>query len=157
MKIVIDKMISKNIYKLEAIGEWYKPKGFDLSMTNIDNAPQKISVNLIFGKYAEFKRMILEHFGEKLDHDDCNAMCVQLKDKEGKTCNFILIQKNDWTAEDYGTLCHELHHLTHFALTEKGVSYGEGGEEVYAYLQGYFMEMVVRAFVELHKATKKKK
>lgn len=157
MQIVIDKIISKNVYKTELIGTWYKPKGFDLSMTNIDCAPLKISVNLVYGKYDDFRRMILEQFGEDLKHDSCVAMCVTFKDKDQRHWNFVLIQENEWTAQHYGTICHELHHLVHFALSEKGVNYGEGGEEVYAYLQGYYMELVVRAFQELKRATAKKK
>ena len=61
----------------------------------------------------------------------------------------ILIQENNWTAKNYGTLAHEVHHLTHCGLEEKGATYGTGGEEVYAYTQGFFMEMVVRALINL--------
>lgn len=157
MKIVIDKIISKNVYKTEIIGTWYKPKGFDLSMTAINCPSLKICVNLIFGTYEEFKRMIYIQFGEDLKSDTCIAMAVNLKDKNGVQWNFVLIQENEWTAEHYGTLAHEIHHLTHFSLSEKGVNYGEGGEEVYAYLTGYFMEMIVRSFQELKRATVKKK
>lgn len=157
MKITIDKIISKNVYKTELIGQWFKPKGFDLSMTAINCPSLKICVNLVHGSFTEFKRMIYLQFGEDLKTDSCVAFACSLKDKNGTQWNFVLIQENEWTAEHYGTLAHEIHHLTHFSLEEKGVTYGMGGEEVYAYLSGFFMEMIVRAFQELKRTTSKKK
>lgn len=156
MKITLDKVISKNTYQLEAIGEWYKPKGYDLAMTNIDCDALKINVNLVYGTLDEFKKMILHQFNEKVEVVSCIAMYIQIEENS-KPWHFVLIQGNEWTAQDYGTICHELHHLTHHALEEKGVTYGTGGEEIYAYVQGHFMELVVRAFVEYKKASKKKK
>ncbi|MGV8131595.1 MAG: hypothetical protein ACP5N7_05855 [Candidatus Pacearchaeota archaeon] len=151
-----EKIISKNEFKEVLISKWMKPKGYELEMTQLSLMAFGIYTNLIFGKYSEFKKFIKDKHNFDTEHEACMAMVVQVKDK-GVTWNYMLIQENEWSAENYGTIAHELHHLTHFVLSDKGVNYGEGGEEVFAYIQGYFMELVVRAFIELKKVTKKKK
>lgn len=153
-KLIFEKIISKNEFKEVVISRWIKPKGYQLSMTSIEVAALKITVNLVFGKYDQFKKFIKDNHDFDTVHEACTAMVVTLKD-EGVTWHYMLIQENEWTAEHYNTICHELHHLAHFVLSEKGITYGEGGEELFAYIQGYFMEMVVRAFVELKKQLKK--
>jgi hypothetical protein len=37
------------------------------------------------------------------------------------------------------------------ALERIGIDYGRGGEELFAYFQGHFMELTIKAFVELTK------
>lgn len=156
MKIKFQRYITRKTRNEQTISEWIQPKGFNLSITTIQTDSMKITLNLVYGEFEEFKKFIKHTFDQEIKHSSANAFCMQFE-HEKTTWNFMLITTNEWTAPDYGTICHELHHFVHFALDEKGVSYGAGGEEVFAYLQGFFMEMCVRAFVELSKANKKKK
>ncbi len=157
MNIVSEKNLTKNVMKEEVISQWFKPKGFDLSLVTLDNSMFRLTLNVCLGTFDEFKRFIQStHSDAKIEHDAALAMYVQVKESK-ETFHHILITENDWTASDYGTICHELHHFVHYALDEKGASYGLGGEEIYAYMQGYFMTVIIRAFVELGKANKKKK
>ncbi len=156
MQLNIEKTITKKELNSVLVSKWRKPKGYDLSFTDISCPSMKLTLNVMFGKYDEFKRFMKNMHDFDTVHQACTAMCVMCK-KDGTAWHYILIQENDWTADHYNTLVHELHHFIHFALDDKGVSYGMGGEEVFAYLQGYFMEMVVRAFIELKKVTPKKK
>lgn len=148
--IDFEKIISKNEMNETVISKWRKPKGYDLAMCELSVHPLKIYVNLVYGNYKIFKKFVKDKNAFDIEYDECTAICVSFK-KEGIQWHYILIQKNEWRAEDYGTICHELHHLTHFTIGEKGVTYEQGVEEIYAYIQGYFMELVVRAFVELGK------
>lgn len=152
------KALTKQTYKLPIVNEWVMQKGYDLKLCAISNHTFNLNLNLVYGSYEEFKKFLKEQFDTPLEHESCVAMVVSgIKDKEGVVWHFMLIQSNDWTAKDYGTLAHETHHFTHFGLGEKGISYGEAGEECFAYVQGYFMEMIVRSFVQLNKICKKKK
>lgn len=154
--LYFEKVISKNELKDALITKWLKPKGYDLAMTSINSEVFAVTVNLVYGKYDEFKKFIKEKHGFDTEFKDCVAMCLRIQDN-GVTWHYVLIQKNEWYAENYGTICHELHHLTHFVLDDKGIVYCRESEEVFAYVQGFFMEMVVRAFMELKKANNKKK
>lgn len=151
MKIAYQKRITKKTFEKEIISEWFQPKGFDLAIVALSTDALQININLVFGSFEEFKRLCLIQFDHAIEHDSALAFACNFKDKEGKNWNFLNIQRNDWTAEDYGTIAHELHHITHFSLDEKGIAYGSAGEECFAYVQGYFMELVVRAFQELRK------
>ena len=151
-----DKVLTKKAYDMETISHWVKAKGFDLSICTIHDHSLKLSLNVVYGTFEEFKKFMKKEFDQEIEHKNATAFFIQISKPEC-AWNFMLIQSNNWTAPDYGTICHELHHFTHFGLDEKGISYGSAGEEVYAYVQGYFMEMTVRAFVELHKVLKKKK
>lgn len=150
-RIEYEKIISKNEMVDVIISKWYKPVGHNIAYTTIELTPLKVNLTLIFSKFKDFKKFIKEHHNSDIEHENCNAMYIQVKE-EGIVWHYVLIQENEWLAEHYGTICHELHHLTHGLLQEKGVTYGENGEEIYAYVQGYFMEMVVRAFIELKKS-----
>lgn len=150
MKKIANKIITKKTYSERVISEWVKPIGYDLSICTINTKAMEISFNLVYGTFAEFKTFLKKEYNHDIKFNGAHAIVVQFE-YETVVWNFMLITQNTWTAQDYGTICHELHHLTHFALSDKGVSYGEAGEEVFAYTQGYFMELVVRAFVELHK------
>jgi hypothetical protein len=156
MKIDVERKLTRKTMKEIVIYEWLKPKGFEISAVCIKDPVYKISLNLIHGSFAEFKRFMLIKFNKKLDHDDASAMVFTFP-HEGIQWHFMNIQKCDWYAEDYGTIAHELHHFVHFALDEKGNKYNLDGEEAYAYIQGYFMELIVRAFSEFKKATGKNK
>lgn len=114
-----------------------------------------MSLNVVFGDFKEFKNFIKNKHDQNIATKHANAMYVGI-DEPQCFWHYINIQKNNWLAEDYGVLCHELHHFVHGALEEKGCIYGSGGEEVYAYMQGYFMELLVRAFIELKKNEKKR-
>lgn len=150
-KTLVDRTMAE-----EVIGPWRKVKGFGLSTVAIKVPVFKITLNVMYGPYDEFKRFILHKFDHQIKHGSANAIAVTFEHEKVRW-NFINIQSCNWTAEEYGTLAHELHHTTHFALEDLGAVYGSGGEEVYAYLQGYLMELVVRAFVQLRKVEDKKK
>lgn len=153
-KVSYEKVLTKKSYEAELITQWVKIKGFDLSACTINDPVMKMSLNLAFGNFDEFKKFMKKDYDKEVVFNDAHALAFSFDDKDHTRWNWVLITENDWYAADYGTICHELHHFTHFGLTEKGVNYGEGGEEVYAYTQGFFMEMVVRAFMELKKIKK---
>lgn len=154
-EIAYDKIIVNKERREQVISEWVKAKGFDLSICTVRDIALKLNLNVVFGDFDVFKDFIWNTHKEKITHASANAFFLQMEKPEC-TWNYILITKNDWTAEDYGTICHELHHFTHGGLQEKGIEYGSAGEECFAYVQGYFMEMMIRAFMELRKAKKKK-
>lgn len=60
----------------------------------------------------------------------------------------------EWKSSDYGLMCHELHHFIHCSLPNNDIKYCEDTEEVYAHLQGWFMDLIVRAFIKLKKIKK---
>ena len=152
-KLVFEKIVCKQEMKETVISQWMKPKGYDFVMTSLELNVFNATAHLIFGKYDEFKKFAKDKHNFDTEYKSCTAMVVHIEDN-GVQWHYILIQENDWTADHYNTIVHELHHLTHFLLDGKGVSYGIGGEEVFAYVQGYFMELVVRAFVMLKKKKK---
>lgn len=149
------KVIKKETYSPPIVNEWVKDDGYNLKFCSISNHTFSLNLNLVYGDYDEFKKYLKQEFGTLLEHESCVAMVVSgIKDKKGIIWHFMLIQSNDWTAKDYGILAHETHHFVHFGLGEKGINYGESGEECFAYTQGYFMEMIVRAFVHLRRKSK---
>lgn len=156
MKISMRKVIVKETMKEEVISEWVQPKDFDLKCVCLTVPAFKLSLNIAYGSYAEFKKFLKKEFDIDTEHKDCNAMAVTF-DKDGTAWHWMNIQVNDWRAEEYGTICHELHHVTHFMYEKMGVTYGSAGEEAYAYLQGHLMELVVRAFVMLDKKLRPEK
>lgn len=134
------------------VAPWVKAKGFDLSCTIISVPVFKIHLNVAFGPYDEFRKLLFSYYKQDIaKHAKANAMVCTFE-HEGVRWNWMNIQSCEWTGQDYGTLSHELHHVTHFAMSDMGCTYGPGGEEAYAYLHGYLMELVCRAFVMYRKA-----
>jgi hypothetical protein len=156
MTIKHDKILVKKTREEEVITYWIKPKGFDLSMTTLTLPVLKLSLNLALGSLEEFKRFCKSEYGNEIDIHDCNACVISFRAEDGTQWHWMLCTKQSWYAEDYGVMAHELHHFVHAGLDEKGCTYGAGGEEIYAYIQGYFMELVVRAFMMLGKPKGKK-
>ncbi len=150
MKILHDKLVTRNENREVTITRWVRPKGYKLAVCEMSCNVFKSSLILCFGKSSEFKKFVKEYADYDCDIENANALYVYTKIKD-ETYNFILIQEFDYRAKDFGTLCHELHHFTHLSLERIGIDYGRGGEEVFAYFQGHFMEMIIKAFVELSK------
>ena len=153
------KVLVSKKHNVSIISSWVKPGNFDLSICTIDEPSLNLSLNLILGSLEEAKKFIKEEYGESpIKNLGNGTIAVSFNvEKEGFLYNYINIQKNEWLAMDYGVICHELHHFTHHALAEKGIDYCEGGEELFAYIQGYFMENVVRALITIGKVMKNKK
>lgn len=137
-----------------AITQWVKPKGYALAITTIRCQALHLHLNLAHGPLKEFKRFIRDEADYQIQHEAATAIYVFTTNESGNMDHWIDIPENEWCSNNYGAICHELHHFVHQGLDDLGVKYGEGGEEIYAYLQGYFMEQVVRAFVALKKANK---
>lgn len=156
MKIARKRIVVKKTFNEEVISQWVEAAGFNLKCVSLNVPPFKLSLNVAYGPYDEFKKFLKKEFDQDTEHADCNAMAITFE-KDGTTWHWMNIQVNEWRAEEYGTICHELHHVTHFMYDKMGVTYGNAGEEAYAYLQGYLMELVVRAFVQLKKSDRKKK
>lgn len=144
------KILVKETLQHEVVSEWVKPDGYNLSCVTIQFPMMKIALNVAFGEYEEFKKFLKKEFDFDTEHADAAAICVAFK-HEKTQWHWINIQTNNWLAQDYGTICHELHHFVHFALGESGIQYGTAGEELFAYMQGQAMELVVRAFLKLKK------
>lgn len=155
MKIVVEKDITKELSEV-ILDKWVKINNFDLFQTSIPCTPLKLDLNLFYGDFKEFKKFIQTSFDDvKIDHKAAVGFYLSIE-KDGTTWHNLLITENNWLPEHYGTIAHEIHHFVHYGLEEKGVNYGSGGEEVYAYLSGYYMQMIVQAFVEFKKQIKKK-
>lgn len=158
MMIKQEKFLSKNEMREVIITRWIKPKGYKVSLCEFKNSTFPINLILVFGDIKEFAKLVKERSDYDVEHvNTAQALFVHVKNTVGEMDNYILITKNEWMADDYGTICHELHHFTHQALEQIGIDYGRAGEELFAYFQGHYMELVCRAFVELRKATRKKK
>lgn len=142
--------ITKHEMREVTISRWVIPKGYKLAVCDLKDTIYNQSLTVVLGTTREFRRFIKDSYDYDVDCDSALAFYFQIK-KDGKTSYFMLIQENEWRASDYGNICHELHHFTHYMLDNLGLSYGLGGEEAYAYVQGYYMEQVCRAFVELKK------
>jgi hypothetical protein len=147
--VVEEKIIVKKENNERVISRWVKPKGYDLAICELYNYMFGVGVTVVFGKMDEAKKFVKDRTEYEIEHDNANAMFVWAK-HENEDKKFLLFTENNWAAEDYGTICHELHHFTHHVIDEEiGASYGKEGEEFYAYFQGYFMGLVVLAFSEL--------
>jgi len=158
MKIKFDKILVKKTMVEETIGQWVNPKGFNLPIVSISTALYNSTLNVCFGEYREFVRFLKEICDHDIsEHDNPLALFVYFKNKkdEEKDSNWLLITENNWSATDYGTLCHELHHFAFIALDKIGIEQDHKSEEAFAYFQGYFMERVVRSFISLKKKLKK--
>lgn len=150
VEITVESTIVEETMIEEIIGKWIKPKDFNLTCNSIRVPVFKFNLNIAYGEFEEFKRFLILKFGHDVKYEAAHAMVCSFK-KDGIQWHWMNIQQMQFTAEDYGTMVHELHHFAHFAMEEMGVTYGMGGEEVYAYLQGHMMEMVCRAFSMLRK------
>lgn len=152
-----DKALSKAKYTDEIVSSWYKAKGFDLVYCQVWNKMFGLCLNVVYADLDEFARWIKSKHNYTVEKGDALAMYLYIENPNGEIFKYMLIQTANWTADQYGTICHELHHFTHLALADIGIEYGRGGEELFAYFQGHYMEMVVRAFIELHKILSSKK
>lgn len=148
MKIPYKILINKSM-KETTIGRWIKPTGFELPMIAIHNPLFNSSLNFCFGKYAEFRRFLLETYDVEIDNDEPVAVFVHFRNKkdDNKMAYFINLQSNEFRATDYGTIVHELHHFVHHSLNHIGMWASKDSEEVYAYSIGFFMERIMRALV----------
>lgn len=157
MIIEAEKWLTKNELREVAITRWMKPKGFKLSICEFSNKMFGLNLILVHGEIKEFSKFIKDKNDYTCEHESAKALFVWTKNpKSNETEHYIVITECDWYADDYGTICHELHHFTHFGLESIGIDYGRAGEELFAYFQGYFMTSMVKAFQELKKVTSKK-
>jgi len=147
----LEKTLVKKTFTEVSISQWIKPEGYKLAMCALNLPAFKITLNLFFGEFNEFKRFLKEESNFETNVENCIAAVASIQ-KDGIVYHNMIIQQNDWTCENYNTIVHELHHFTHFALKHIGVNYSDDSEECYAYIQGYFMELVCRAFLELKKS-----
>jgi hypothetical protein len=154
-KVIIDRVITRKVLKMLIIDKWYMPKGYELSFTVIHDQSLNLALHLVVGEFEEFRRYVRQYYDEPIEHVDPAGFYLRLTIK-GVTHNYLYVEKNEWRSTDYGVICHELHHFVHHGLNNIGVTYGLGGEEVYAHVQGYFMEMVCKAFLEFRRATGKR-
>jgi hypothetical protein len=147
MKIDIDSIVVKETHAEDEIGQWVKSHG--LYCVPLYIPVFKFTLTIAYGSFEAFKSFMLKQFEHDVKHHSAQAMAVGFEDKEQTQWHWLNIQSCEWSAKDYGTLAHELHHATHFMLEEMGVTYDTAGEEVFAYMQGHLMELTVRAFFSL--------
>lgn len=159
MQITYEKQITKKPFLNETISNWYKVSKFDLQICELDFPIFCLRLAVCFGDYAEYQKMLKHYYEREIEGGIAPLACYTWVDDPDthEKRKFLLITENEWTAKDYGTLAHEIHHFVHLSLKDIGIDYGEGGEELFAYFQGYVMELVVRAFVELKKTKQTKK
>lgn len=157
MKYVYKKVLCRQTMITETISKWYQPAGFDVSLCQLQAPMFGFVFTLIYGKYSEWEKFMYKHHSREADNDNPLAVYAWTIDPSSKEkVKYLLITENNWSGQDYGTIAHELHHLTHMSLDDIGIKYGGSvNEELFAYFQGYFMELVVRAFVALKQATVK--
>lgn len=147
------KSINKKEMKEALITKWYQLSDYDLKMVNIYSPSWAMTLNLVYGNFDEFKKFFADKHKKEVEYEACVAFFCSDKIK-GIQHHYMVIQDQKFRAKDYGSIAHELHHFVHFALEEKGMEYHKSSEEAFAYLQGYFMEMTVRAFAELDRHEK---
>ncbi len=132
----------------------------DLKIVTLVDRVFTVSLNLAYGSYSDFAKFIYDEFkvedpkGNAEEHPE--GMYVSFV-SEGVRWHWLLITEMEFTCKDYGTIVHELHHFVHNSIEGKGVIYSKDSEEAFAYVQGYFMDLVIRAFVELKRTTKRKR
>lgn len=159
MKIVYSRPLTTPMQE-EAIGPWVAPKDFDdLSCVAIHIPVFKISLNVAVGDFDRYKEFMQRQFGQEIKaHAESTRAFFCAFTHEGSDWNWIFLPEMGWFSSDWGTLCHELHHFTHAALQKTGIEYcKEDSEELFAYVQGHSMTLLVRAFIELRKAIRRKR
>jgi hypothetical protein len=153
--------LNKKSMRETTISEWCRPEGYDLSAVSLSSPLYTSTLNLLYGPYKEARRYIQQRCEYDIGDKEPKGMFVYSHDKLDKEFEgriyFLIILKNEWMAEDYATIVHELHHFTHIALHNIGIKHCEDSEEAFAYFQGYFMERVIRSFMELKRIKTPKK
>lgn len=151
--------ITKTQMDETTISRWVRPEGHDISVVTLSEPVYGTSINVLHGKYSEAGKYIKYRTEYEIGAKATKGSFVYAHDKitDGGPIYFMIIPQNDWCADDYSTIVHELHHFTHYALGNMGIEHCKESEECFAYFQGYFMDKIVRAFVELKKTNKKKK
>lgn len=149
------KSITNKEMKVTVIGKWHKFTDYNIYACDITNEMFKTNLILCFGDLKDFARLIKDQDEYDVEHSDALALYCWTT-KNGSRSNYLFFKENNWTAENYGVICHELHHFTHLVLESIGVTYGTAGEELYAYHQGHYMEYVIRALMELQKILNKR-
>jgi len=153
MTIDYDKVITKNSFDTEVVSKWFNVNKFNMKICEITIPIFKNNLCLCVGKYSDFEKMLKHHYERTPDNDNPMACYSWITDPETKEKRkFLLLTEQQRNAKNFGTITHETHHFTHSVLEDIGIDYGRGGEELFAYFQGYVTELVVRALVELEKA-----
>ena len=132
-KIKHSQVVKKG-YRVSIVGSWFKAKGYNLYLVDLNVPMFDLVIILSFGKMEEFSRYLRDRYDYVMDNiNHTDAMFVSnLENKvQNALANHLNITSNEWRAKDYGTICHELHHAVHSTLTNRGVDYGKGGEEVF--------------------------
>lgn len=151
------KRVTKKRYSRDLISDWIKFNKNKIPICSITDHTLGSTLNVAFGSLEDFKKFLKDQHDQDITINDCIACYAWFNDSKGVTWHYMLIQDSHWYPQNYGTICHELHHFTHCALEKKGVDQHDSSEETFAYFQGYFMEMVIRAFMMLEDSTKPKK
>lgn len=150
------KVIERKRMKEQSIGQWLKPHKYNLYIVDVSCSLYGLNLQLCFGPMLEFSRYIKEKHDREVDHENAKAMyCWYTVD--GIQNKYLILTENEWGAEDYGTMAHEVHHVVSYSLADVGISHSKDSEEAYAYFQGYLMERVIRAFVMLNKSLSKRR
>ncbi len=150
-KLKTDRYLTRTEMRDVLITRWVKLKGFKLSLVSISDPTFKTTLNVVLGEHEEFKSYVLQQHKYVLKSK--NPQALYFRHEEGG-CYILLNPRMDFTSSDYGDMVHELHHFTHDVLSLQGMDYTPEGEEAFAYLQGYYMEMLCRACVMLRKTVK---
>lgn len=152
-------LLTHQEYKEPIIGRWAKLKDYDIMGVDISTEMMGINLILLITEDEEMIRFVREQHHKVEDRMDKNGAYYQLTDpKTLKMHHYIQLKSYDITLfNTINTAAHEIHHFVHGVLRDKGIEYGEGGEELYAYMQGHFTEMVARALSQLYKLKMKKK
>jgi hypothetical protein len=151
MSIKTERFFTRTEVTERAISRWAKIKGFKLSVVTLSEPTFRTTINLVLGEHEEFKKYVLQQHQYVLKTK--NPAALYMRHEDGAT--YILLNPRvDFTASDYGEMVHELHHFAHDALDRQGMDYTRDGEEAFAYVQGYYMELMCRALVILRKTVK---
>lgn len=118
----------------------------------IDVFDREIMVH--FGSRADLRRKLSKYFGE----EDAESIAGRIKDGVNGTSlrfedNTMLLWMPDkpQNADEFGTLSHEIFHITDYIAGSIDVRLSESSDEVYAYLIGYLTKTIIKEFsISIH-------
>lgn len=151
------KYINQKEFRPTVISRWGSPNyAPSASLCSIIHDESGMTLNLFIGSVEDFNTHCKNKYDKELVKRSYQALFFS-NESEGTTIYWIHLLKNEFLAEDYNSIVHELHHFIHYALSDRNQPYHlDYTEEKYALMQGWFMEMVIRALVELNRIKKKK-
>jgi hypothetical protein len=109
------------------------------------------STDVIVGDWDYFHKYLKKQDIElDIANKDWIAETGEIRNDDGTLKEYyIRIPVIDWTSENYGTIIHELSHLTFNVLDSVSVKFGAENQEPYTYLLEMFLKDFLRKAMKL--------